>query len=326
MPEQANAAFSYIVDDDEEGVRLDTLINSVFPDLSRTLAGRLIREGRIEVNGRIRKPSYRAASGEIVSGTIPPLIAPPPAPEALPVDILYEDHDLIVLNKPPGLVVHPAPGHSGGTLCNALLYRYPEIRGVGGIESRSGIVHRLDKDTSGVMAAARTGRAYQALTRQFKTRSIRKTYQGFVYGRPATEGAVSLPVGRHPGLRKKMTTLDPANPRDAETRWEVTAQWDDIALVAFFIATGRTHQIRVHCAAIHHPIIGDTLYGPRRPDRCFSMTPKTAAVLPSVSRHLLHARRLCLAHPVSGQTLTFEAPVPRDMRDFQAALVGGNDD
>ncbi len=323
MPEQANAVFTYIVDDDEGDVRLDTLISVVFPDLSRTLAGRFIRENLIQVNGRNRKPGYRVTAGETVSGSIPPLITPSLTPEAIPLDILYEDDDLIVLNKPPGLVVHPAPGHTGGTLCNALLHRYPEIKGVGGIESRSGIVHRLDKDTSGVMAAARTERAYRALARQFKKRSIRKTYLGFVYGRPPAEGTISLPVGRHPGHRKKMTTHDPSNPRDAETRWQVTAQWSDIACATFFIATGRTHQIRVHCAAIHHPIVGDTLYGPRRPDRCFFMTSKTAALLGAVSRHLLHAHRLCLVHPVFGETLTFEAPMPPDMRDFQKELDTG---
>lgn len=318
--EGANAIFEFIVDDDEEKSRLDTLIGAVFPEISRTLAGRLIRDNLIRVNGKIRKPGFRVTPGETVSGSIPPQNAPLLIPEAGDIDILHEDADLVVLNKPPGMVVHPAPGHWGGTLANILLHHYPEIRGVGGIETRSGIVHRLDKDTSGVMAAARTAPAHRALTEQFKARSARKAYLGFVYAIPEKSGCISLPVGRHPGHRKKMTASDPSNPRDAETRWQVVKQWNDIALVEFFIATGRTHQIRVHCAAMRHPIIGDFLYGPSRPHRSFPLSKKTAALAAAVPRHLLHARRLSLAHPVTREILVFEAPMPADMLVFQKAM------
>ena len=320
MSEGTNPIFEFIVDDDEGGCRFDTLMGTVFPDISRTLAGRLIRDSLIRVNGKIRKPGFRVTPGETISGSIPPRNRPLTIPEAIDIDILYEDADCVVLNKPPGMVVHPAPGHTGGTLANALVYRYPDILGVGGIESRSGIVHRLDKDTSGVMLAARTAQAHSVLSLQFKNRLVRKTYLGFVYGIPAKEGAVKLPIGRHPGHRKKMTARDPANPRDAETRWHVMSQFNDVALVAFSIATGRTHQIRVHCAAMRHPIIGDTLYGPGHPDRSFNLTKKTAALAASVSRHLLHARSISFAHPSTGELLTFEAPIPADLLAFQKGL------
>jgi len=320
MPEGASAIFKFIVDDDEGGCRLDSLIGSVFPEISRTLAGRLIRENIIRVNDKIRKPSFRVTPGDTVSGSIPPPNTPLIFPEAVHIDILHEDADCVVLNKPPGMVVHPAAGHSGGTLVNALLYRYPGIRGIGGIESRSGIVHRLDKDTSGVMVVARTEPAHQALSLQFKKRSVRKTYLGFVYGIVAEEGSITLPIGRNPVHRKKMTARDPANPRDAETRWHVITQWGGIALVAFSIATGRTHQIRVHCAAMRHPIIGDTLYGPSHPNRSFDLTKKTAALAASVPRHLLHARHLSFTHPATRKFMTLEAPLPADMLAFQKAL------
>lgn len=320
MPEGANAIFEFIVDDDEEGCRLDALVAAAFPGISRTLAGRLIRENIIRVNGATRKPSFRVTPGECVSGSTPPRETPLFTPEAIDIDILHEDAECLVISKPPGMVVHPAPGHSGGTLANALLYHYPAIRGVGGIETRPGIVHRLDKDTSGVMVVARTDSAHHALALQFKDRSIRKSYLGFVYGIPTEDGCITLPIGRHPGKRKKMTVCDPVNPRNAETRWRVVRHYRGISLVTFQIATGRTHQIRVHCAAIRHPIVGDMVYGVSHPKRSFSLTQKTAMLAASVPRHLLHALRISFAHPTTGEIMTFESPMPKDMLVFKNAL------
>lgn len=320
MSEGANAIFKFIVEDDDEGSRLDALVAAAFPGISRTLVGRLIRENIIQVDGVTRKPSFRVTPGESVSGSFPPFNTPLFAPEAIDIDILHEDAECLVINKPPGMVVHPGPGHSGGTLANALLYHYPGIRNVGGIETRPGIVHRLDKDTSGVMVVARTDSAHHALTRQFKERFIRKSYLGFVYGLPVDEGTITLPIGRHPGQRKKMTACDPVNPRDAETRWRVVGRYCGISLVAFQIATGRTHQIRVHCAKMRHPIVGDMVYGVSRPGRSFSLAPKTAMLASSVKRHLLHASRISFTQPATGEMMTFESPLPADMLAFQKAL------
>ena len=231
-------------------------------------------------------------------------------PEPIPIDILYQDNDIIVLNKQPGMVVHPAPGHYSGTLVNALLYHCPELEGIGG-EIRPGIVHRLDKDTSGVMVVAKNSVAHHDLALQFKLRHIKKKYLALVYGRMQSEsGTVSLPIGRHPVDRKKMS-IHSRKSRMAETTWRVRKRFSRATLVELGLKTGRTHQIRVHCAAIKHPVVGDSVYGGRKVEKN-----TTNDLLRSVPRQMLHAWQLEFTHPTKQKTLCFEAPIPPDMTDI----------
>jgi 23S rRNA pseudouridine1911/1915/1917 synthase len=229
------------------------------------------------------------------------------------LDILFEDSDLLVINKAAGLVVHPAAGHATGTLVHGILHHCPDLEGIG-IEKRPGIVHRLDKDTSGIMVVAKTSRAHHELSRQFKARSIHKNYLALVAGSPKTDGGcIDLPVGRHPVERKKMSTRSKRG-REALTLWRVFEKFTGAALLDIELKTGRTHQIRVHCQAMGFPIIGDSVYGWK------GALKKTAAgnaalqaAFKNVKRQMLHAYRLGFNHPVNGKALSFEAPLPADM-------------
>ncbi len=223
----------------------------------------------------------------------------------------------MVLNKPAGLVVHPAPGHRRGTLVNALLYHCPDLGGIGG-EIRPGIVHRLDKDTSGTMVVAKNAQALETLAQQFKTRTVRKKYLALVYGDLKNdEGTIKLPIGRHPVHRKQMSTTTRKG-RSAETSWRVREKFKAITLLELTLKTGRTHQIRVHCTAMGHPIVGDQVYRSRKwlkdIDRLFSgESSSMVAQLKAVPRQMLHAWRLRLTHPDTGEVMTFESPIPADM-------------
>jgi 23S rRNA pseudouridine1911/1915/1917 synthase len=313
--------FNLIVEDDDAGRRLDTLIVANLPELSRSLAAHLIRQGSIRVDGLIKKPGFRLSPGQLVSGELPE-----PSPfvlqaESLPLEILFEDASCLVINKRPGMVVHPSPGHDTGTLANGLIYHCPEITRVGGVPARPGIVHRLDKDTSGVILVAKTDAAHRRLTLQFRERTVHKSYLGFVYGIPSAEtGRITLAIGRHSGNRKKMSAAAFTRARQAETLWRIRQRFDRMALLEFVIKTGRTHQIRVHCAAIRHPIIGDPLYGLKKPQKLFSNDPEKTALLKSVPRQMLHAWRLEFRHPVTEKRLEIEAPLPADMVCFQDAI------
>jgi len=310
------SAFTILVDIPDSGKRLDLLVASRISDCSRSFATSLIRKGVIRVQGAPKKPGYRVKAGDIISGFIPP---PEPVlfkPEPIPIHILYEDDDLIVINKQPGLVVHPAPGHYSGTLVNGLLYHCPGLEGIGG-KLRPGIVHRLDKDTSGVLVVAKNAAAHQDLARQFKSRKITKKYLVLVHGKMDSDsGAVSLPIGRHPVDRKKMSTQSRKS-RVAETMWQIRERFEQASLIEVDLKTGRTHQIRVHCAAIHHPVIGDSVYGGRKPG-------KTVAIVKdlfrSVPRQMLHAWRLVFTHPVTEAVVSIEAPMPSDMQAVITAL------
>jgi 23S rRNA pseudouridine1911/1915/1917 synthase len=265
------------------------------------------------VDGVVRKPSYKVKPGDRITGRLPD---PQPAvvlPEAIPLDIVYDDDDLIVLNKPAGLVVHPAAGHPGGTLVNALLYRYPNLEGIGG-EKRPGIVHRLDKDTSGIMVVTKSARAHLHLSEQFKQRHIRKTYLALVLGSPdRQDGVIDQPIGRHPTDRKRMSTVS-RHTRKALTLWRVRERFEVCTLLEVDLKTGRTHQIRVHCKAMGHTIVGDPVYGGRSQRRVYNRGNQAAyQILTTAERQMLHAWRLEFDHPVSGHPLRFTAPVPNDM-------------
>ncbi len=295
---------------ERDGERLDAAVSQGVPDISRSTAARLIREGRVSVDGESAdKPSRRMRRGETVGVEIPP-----PAPcEALaqhiPLWILHEDAHLIVIAKPAGMVVHPAPGHPEATVVNALLHHCQDLSGIGG-KLRPGIVHRLDMDTSGVLAAAKNDAAHLSIARQFAARTTEKTYLAIVKGVPRDDsGLVTLPVGRHPVDRKRMAVTSPKG-RAAETRWKVLERFSDAALLELTIKTGRTHQIRVHMAALGHPVAGDPVYG----------TKTRGAARARAARQMLHAWKLSLHHPATGQRLTFTAPIPPDMETAIAEL------
>ena len=296
-----------IATDADAGVRLDVFVQSRTPELSRSRATALIREGHITLNGRPSKPSASVQRGDAVDVVVP---APAPLglePQAIPVGVVYEDEQLIVVDKPPGLTVHPAPGHPDGTLVNALLALAPQLPGIGGTE-RPGIVHRLDKDTSGLIVVAKTDAAHRSLTRQLKERSVDKTYLALVAGLVDGDGAVDAPIGRHPRRRKQMAVV--ASGRDALTEYRVRERFDGtlgrFTLVEAHPVTGRTHQIRVHLAHLGHPLVGDAVYGKRSS---------------LVARHFLHAARLDIAMPpAETERRAFESPLPPDLAGALGAL------
>jgi 23S rRNA pseudouridine1911/1915/1917 synthase len=281
---------------------------------------RWLRDGRATLRGTPLKPSHALAAGEVLR-VIPEDAASRETlePEADELVVLYEDRDLVVLDKPSGLSVHPGAGRSTGTLAHRILAGYPETAGVGG-PGRPGIVHRLDKDTTGALLVARTAAAYQGLTEAFAQRRIRKTYLAFVHGRPkAAAGKIAAPIGRHPHRRQMMTIRSGGKP--AVSHYRVLALAPAAALVEIDLETGRTHQIRVHLKHLGHPLIGDPVYGEAR----WKGLPRDQhAALRDFRRPALHAWRLALAHPVSGAPLSVEAPIPSDLRDLWRSL-GGKD-
>ncbi|MEE8429982.1 MAG: RluA family pseudouridine synthase [Candidatus Desulfatibia sp.] len=313
------SAFTILVDEANSGRRLDLFVASRIAACSRAVATGLIRNGAIRVQGVVKKPGYRVRPGDAISGRIPPPVPVDLVPEPLDINILFEDKHLIVVNKPPDLVVHPAPGHATGTLVHGLLYHCPDLEGIGG-ELRPGIVHRLDKDTSGVLVVAKNAVAHQHLARQFKSRKIKKDYLALVHGEMQAEsGTISLPVGRHPTDRKRMSTASRKS-RGAETSWQVRKRLWGATLIDLKLKTGRTHQIRVHCTAMGHPIVGDTVYGGRRTRKTIAKGNGLSDIFAAVTRQMLHARRLEFVHPATETTVTFEAPVPRDMQELIRAL------
>lgn len=304
--------------------RLDVIVAARHPELSRSTVSRLIREGSIRVDNKVCKPGYKPLPGERINGVIPAVTGAPQHPAAIaaaailpddiPIHILFEDAHCLALNKPPGLVIHPAPGHRRKTLANALIHHRPEIRGAGSSPDRPGIVHRLDKDTSGLLLVAKTHAAFNALSAQFKERQMEKKYLGLVYGRPpAGEGRIDLPIGRHVKNRKKMSATRYATARPAETFWRVRHFLGQMTLMEYTITTGRTHQIRVHSAAIHCPIAGDTVYGIKKPKRFLQQAPELKPVAASIERQMLHAWQIRFTHPTTGMPVFIEAPMPEDM-------------
>jgi 23S rRNA pseudouridine1911/1915/1917 synthase len=312
----ADSSFSIRVRPSDEGQRLDVLLASLLSDCTRTFVTGLIADKHVRVDGRPKKPGYRVKSGENISGTIPAPVPIEFEPEPIPLDIIHEDDHIVVVNKQPGLVVHPAPGHFNGTLVNGLLYHCPNLVGIGG-ELRPGIVHRLDKDTSGTLVVAKNGAAHTDLSRQFKSRKVKKDYLALVHGHmESPTGSIKLPIGRHPVDRKRMSTVSPRG-RTAETQWKTREKFKAFALLEVRLKTGRTHQIRVHCSSLHHPIVGDRVYGPRKPEKVIvrdrQKSDKILQILKSVKRQMLHAWRLRFRHPHTGEAVSFESPLPEDM-------------
>jgi len=318
---KAPIAFTIIVDDATIGKRLDVAVAVNVPECSRSLAANLIAGGRIRVNSIVKKPGYPVKAGDRISGCIPPPEPVDFAPEPMEINCIYEDEHLLVINKQAGRVVHPSPGHFTGTLVNGLLYHFPELRGAGG-EQRPGIVHRLDKDTTGTLVIAKTPKVLEKLASQFKLRSVKKEYLTLVYGDLTPDhGEISFPIGRHPVDRKKMSVRSRKG-RHAETSWQVRERFDEATLLKLHIKTGRTHQIRVHCKAIGHPVVGDTLYGGRRRRLKQVKDDGIKSILASAERQMLHAEKLEITHPVSGERMTFVSPVPEDMTQLIKALRG----
>jgi len=293
------------------GTRLDVWLSAERRECSRARWQVLIKAGHVVVDGRTLKPHYPLSGGERIEFEIPPPEPVTLEPEAIPLDILYEDPDLAVINKPPDLVVHPGSGHRTHTLVHALLFHCPDLAGIGG-ELRPGIVHRLDKDTSGVMVVAKSDPAMRGLRRQFKARNVDKHYLALVWGQvvPA-RGTIQTLVGRDPNNRKKMSANPPAG-REATTHYDVVETYEVASLLRLKIETGRTHQIRVHMAHIRHPVVGDRQYGRSR---------KTELPAPA-NRQMLHAERLAFDHPLRGDRLEFTAPLPEDMRVLIQAFRG----
>jgi len=296
----------------QDGVRLDRALGELFPSESRNALAKLITAGRVRVDGvAASKPSHRVAAGMDVEIDVPPPSPSSVASQDLPISILHEDEDVLVIDKPAGLVVHPAAGHPDQTLVNALLFHVKDLSGVGG-EIRPGIVHRLDKDTSGVLLVAKHDDAHRKLSAAWNTEAVRKEYVALVYGTPSTlRGTVEAPIGRDPRDRKRMAVV--SDGRNAITDYDVTERLRHASVVRCRLRTGRTHQIRVHMKHLGHPIIGDPVYsGPQWrgiPDR------KVQRALATIERQMLHAARITFAHPRTGNALTIESALPADMRD-----------
>ena len=283
--------------------RLDRALVQAVPDLSRTQIQRLIKEGRVLVNGRSAKANLRLVGGEAVQLDLPPVEETELLPEDIPLDIRYEDKDLLLINKPAGMVVHPAIGHPSGTLVNAVLGYCHDLAGVGG-EKRPGIVHRLDMDTSGLILVAKNDKALHHLQEQFKNRTIHKAYLALAEGQVQPPSAlIDAPIGRDQRQRKKMTVIRnrSAKSRPATTEYDTHTTFDDYTLLNCILHTGRTHQIRVHLSYIGHPIVGDTVYGRRKP------------TMP-IKRQFLHAARLIFKRPSDETPLQFEAELPPDLQ------------
>lgn len=301
----------------ESPQRLDLFLSAQenFPSRSRLQA--LLEDGRILLNAKTAKPSARVKNGDTVSGEFP---APSPSrlePEAIPLSILYEDADLIVVDKPAGLVTHPTPSLFTGTLVNALLYHCQDLSGVGG-RIKPGIVHRLDKLTSGVMVAAKNDRAHHGLAAQFKAHTIDRRYLALVHGEmEKLAGRIETVIGRNPAHRLKMTGRV-VKGRRAVTNYRVLGRQHGFSLIECRLETGRTHQIRVHLSETNHPVVGDALYGKGRAPA--KLTPAQGAALRHLKRQALHAYRLGFVHPRTGETLTFVSPLPPDLRAALAAL------
>jgi 23S rRNA pseudouridine1911/1915/1917 synthase len=327
---QGGERLEVTVGGDEGSRRLDRVLAVRCPALSRSRLKALILAGSVTVrDAPVRDPAYHVAHGETITIDVPEAVPAEPAGENIALDIVYEDDDIIVIDKPRGLVVHPAAGHETGTLVNALIAHCGDsLSGIGGVR-RPGIVHRLDKDTTGLMVVAKNDAAHQSLSAQFadhgRTGEMRRGYLAFAWGVPnRVRGTVDAPIDRHPHAREKMAVREGG--REAVTHWEVKETFagrdgNPIAsLVACQLETGRTHQIRVHLAHIGHPLMGDSVYGPHFKTKASHLAPKGRAALTALDRQALHAYLLALEHPRTGEILHWESPLPEDLLLLQNTL------
>jgi 23S rRNA pseudouridine1911/1915/1917 synthase len=304
------ASRSLKVQGSEAGARLDAWIAGQLPELSRARVQALMAEGAVRLGGRPARPSLRLRGGEEVTIELPDPVAAVPAPEDLPLAVVYEDARLLVVDKPPGMTVHPGAGRLSGTLVNALLHHVRDLSGIGGV-LRPGIVHRLDRGTSGLMVVAKDDETHRALAAQFASREVEKEYLAIVHGVPrARQGTIDAAIGRDPVHRKKMSVRAPRG-RAARSTYAVVEALDGAALLRVRIHTGRTHQIRVHLASLGHPIAGDTTYGGTRTPS--SRQPAARAALDGLKRPALHAARLAFVHPSTGERMQLESPLPPDL-------------
>lgn len=292
---------------EESGARIDALLARLVPELTRSAAQRLLEEGLVTLGGVPVKKNRRTEPGEVYAALLPEPELPEPEPQDIPLDIVYEDADVVVVNKPRGMVVHPAPGHPDGTLVNALLWHCGEsLSGVGG-ERRPGIVHRIDKDTSGLIIAAKNDFAHLALSAQLADRSLSRVYEAVARGEFREEaGTVDAPIGRHPTERKRMAVTERGS-RPAVTHWEVIARYRGWTHIRCRLETGRTHQIRVHMAYIGHPLLGDMVYGAKKPER-------------GLEGQCLHARELKFLHPRTGEAIHLSTELPEYFQQVLASL------
>jgi 23S rRNA pseudouridine1911/1915/1917 synthase len=307
MPARAE---NFTVEKSLPGGRLDTFLRTKFPAVSRGAMQRLIEQGHIRVNGQATKPTHTPRAGDQVEIHWPDARPAEAQPEEMPLDILFEDKSLLVVNKPAGLVVHPAAGHEEHTLVNALLHHCAgQLSGIGGV-ARPGIVHRLDKETSGCLVVAKNDETHLALSKQFAERQVKKIYNAIVCGEPARDsGEIRAAIARHSTHRKRMAVRDDDSGRAAHTSWRVLEKLNAAAFVEAQIHTGRTHQIRVHFEFLGHPVVGDETYGAKQNKKLAELTGYTAP------RVMLHSRELSFIHPRTEKEMSFESPLPEDFRE-----------
>ena len=300
---------NFTISPEEAGKRIDVCVTArLGEDYSRMYVKNLLDSGMITVNGHAAKPNYKPKEGDRIEADLPPLSPQVSEPEDIPVDIIYEDESLVVVNKPAGMVVHPGAGNKTGTLVNAMLHHCSALADTGDA-IRPGIVHRLDKDTSGIIVIAKTDKAMRSLAKQFQNRTVRKTYVALVKGRVELDnGLVDMPLARHSGDRKKMT-IEREGGKHARTIYHVVKRYKGFTMVRLDLETGRTHQIRVHMKHIGHPVVGDLVYG-----GC-----------PGMARQALHAEKLKFTHPVTCEVMEFTAPIPDDMAEvMERGTLGGD--
>ncbi len=319
--------YEFIADEEDAGERVDRYLSDRIPGFSRTRIQKAINAGDVKVDGiPASKPAMILKEEQKITVEISPPTPIRAVPEKIDIDVIYEDRDLLVVNKPAGLVVHPAPGNTSGTLVNALLYHCGDLSGIGG-EIRPGIVHRLDKDTSGLLVVAKNDRAHIGLSGQLMKRKVKREYRTIVWGRmKRSEGTISAPIGRSPSNRKKMTVLESGG-REAVTYYNVIDTFPPFQYIKVRLGTGRTHQIRVHFSYAGRFVLGDPEYGGRK-IRKGSLSPDEIRLaekaLSVIDRQALHAARLAFVHPVKKREMVFSAPLPEDFREV-LAIIGGKD-
>ncbi|MCU6733949.1 RluA family pseudouridine synthase [Diplocloster agilis] len=299
--------YEFQVSDTQSGQRIDKYLSSMMGDFSRSYLQKLLKDGQITINGGLARPSSKTAAEDKIEVLVPDLAEPDIKPENIPLDILYEDDDLILVNKPKGMVVHPAAGHSGGTLVNALMFHCKgQLSGINGI-TRPGIVHRIDRDTTGVLVVCKNDRAHNCLADQLKVHSITRRYRAIVHGVLKEDGIINAPIGRHSIDRKKMA-VNPKNGKEAVTHYHILEPLRNFTYIECELETGRTHQIRVHMASIGHPLLGDEVYGPSK------------CPVKGLQGQTLHAMVLGFIHPTTLEYVEYTAPLPPYFTDLLNAL------